>query len=110
LWDYVLFKHEVFIRVTRSFPSLKYLFVNNRRSPIWRFIKPQLIDNDWCSIVEYPHLISLDISFANIDYVEHFLNETKTHLPCVTELQIRYEQMITMTEMQRKAIVLIIVS
>jgi len=66
------------------------LSVNNLRATFCRYVKPQSVDNDWCSIVEYPHLISLDISFVDIFYVEHFLDDTKTHPPRLTELKIRY--------------------
>ena len=48
------------------------------------------VDDHPCSIVEYPHLVSLSIRYGHIDYVEQFLNETKTHLPRLTELNIRY--------------------
>jgi hypothetical protein len=40
------------------------------------------------SIVEYPHLTSLDIRYGLRDYVEQFLNETKTYTPCLTELGV----------------------
>jgi hypothetical protein len=53
LWDQVPFKHELFIRVTRSFPLLKYLSVNNLRPPSCRCVEPQSFDNDWCSVVEF---------------------------------------------------------
>ncbi len=52
------FKHEFFIRIARSFPSLKYLRIFNIESHL---------------IVEYPHLTSLDIRYGHRDYVEQFL-------------------------------------
>ena len=37
-------------------------------------------------------------SIANSYYVEHFLNETKTYLPRLTELKIRYEDLKMVTK------------
>jgi hypothetical protein len=96
--DNVSFKHEFFIRVSRSFPLLKYFTVGNLRPPFWRFYIPQPVDNDWCSIVEYPHLISLEITFVNTHYVEHFLNEIKTYRPNLTELKTLHPELTTVTE------------
>jgi len=50
------------------------------------------------SVVEYPHLTSLDITYVHIDYVEQFLHESKTHLPHLTELHINYDQLQTVTD------------
>ena len=98
--DRVPFKHTFFIRVTRSFPSLKYFSVRNLRRPFWEYVlpTPELIEKDWCSVLQYPHLTSLSIDIVDIHYVEHFLNDTKTHLPRLTELKIKYNQLETVTK------------
>jgi hypothetical protein len=88
--DNVPFEHEFFIRIAQAFSLLKSLSVTNIRSPSWRFEKNQLITNKSYSIVTFPYLISLDISFVDMHYVDQFLNETKTHLPCLTELNVIY--------------------
>ena len=93
LSDRVPFKPEFFIRVARSFPLLKYLSVENIRSPFWSFNNYSLVNDHFCSIAEYPHLISLNIDFVNIAYVDLFLNESKTHLPCLTELTVRFDKL-----------------
>jgi hypothetical protein len=98
LSDRVPFKHEFFIRIAQSFPSLQYLFVQNIRSPLWNFDNHFSINDHPCSIVEYPHLTSLNIEFVNIDYVDQFLNESKTHLSCLTELTIRFDALKNVTE------------
>jgi hypothetical protein len=98
LHDKYPFKHEFFIRLARAFPFLKNLSINTILPPNWRCHEYHLRDKDWCSIVEYPHLISLDIYSANSYYAEHFLNETKTHLPRLTELKIRYEDLEMVTK------------
>ncbi|CAF4408903.1 unnamed protein product, partial [Rotaria sp. Silwood2] len=68
--DTVPFKPEFFIQIARSFPSLKYLFVRNIRSSLWSFREFSPVDDHSCSIVEYSHLILLDIDFVTIDYVD----------------------------------------
>ncbi|CAF2748567.1 unnamed protein product [Rotaria sp. Silwood2] len=98
LWDENAFKYEFFIRLQRGFPFLKSLSIWNIRPPFWGFDLCDLNDKDWCSIIEYPHLISLNIASVNIYYVEHFLNETKTHLPRLTELKIRYNDLEMVTK------------
>ncbi len=87
------FKHEFFVRFSRAFPFLQNFSIPNMIPPVLGSEKYHLGDKDWCSIIKYPHLIPLDIYDLSIYYVEHFLSETKTHLPRVTELKIRYEDL-----------------
>ena len=88
--DKVSFKHEFFLRLTRAFPFLKSLSISNIRGVFWRYHERSLREKDWCSIIEYPHLIYLDLTGANHYYIEDFLNETKTHLPNLRHLKIIY--------------------
>ncbi|CAF2163161.1 unnamed protein product [Rotaria magnacalcarata] len=78
------FKHEFFVRITRSFPLLKYLRMYN--------IKPQVSSDrsQSYSMIEYPHLMSLDVVYSNKCYLEQFLNETKACVPCLTELAVSH--------------------
>jgi hypothetical protein len=92
------FRHEFFLRLARAFPFLKSLSINSIQPPNLRRHECHRYHTDWCSIVEYPHLISLDINDAYIYYVEHFLNETKTHLPRLTELKIGYKDLEIVTK------------
>jgi hypothetical protein len=85
VWDKDPFKHEFFIQLARAFPFLKNLSVSNLQPSFWRFHKYHLLHKDWCSIVEYPYLVSLNMEKANTHYMKHFLNETKTHLLRLTE-------------------------
>jgi hypothetical protein len=93
LWDTDPFKHEFFVRLARAFSFLKKLSIWNIKPPFLRFHEFHLRNTDWCSIVEYPHLMSLDIERVGSHYVEHFLNETKTHLPRLTELKVTYKDL-----------------
>ncbi|CAF3934677.1 unnamed protein product, partial [Rotaria sp. Silwood1] len=92
LWDLKPYKHKFFVQLARAFPILKYLLIWNMEPPFFRRHESHLYDTDWCSIVEFPHLISLEIDYVSTYYVEHFLNETKTHLPRLTELKVNYQQ------------------
>ncbi len=100
LWafDSVPFKHEFFVRLAQCFPLLKTLMITNFELPLSD--PPELEDdnNKSFSIVEYPHLTSLDIKYVHINYVERLLHESKTRLPRLTELQINYDKLQTVTE------------
>jgi len=50
------------------------------------------------SIIEYPHLTILDVEYAHRDYVEQFLNETKTYIPCLTEFQVSVDGLKAVTK------------
>ena len=88
LWEKEAFKHEFFVQLARAFPFLQNLSIFNIKPPFWG--KRECRSKDWSSVVEYPHLISLDINLVHSYYVEQFLNETKTHLPRLTELTVDY--------------------
>jgi hypothetical protein len=77
---------------------LKYLTINNIRPPFWKFQEPPPVDNNPYLIVEYPHLISLDLIDADSYYLDQFLNETKTYLPHLTELKVMYDFLKDVTE------------
>ncbi|CAF1495979.1 unnamed protein product [Adineta steineri] len=84
------FKHEFFIRLARSFPLLKCLHIMNVQSQLsydLNDLNTFLTDNTQSySLIEYPHLTSLDLRYANECYLEQFLNETKAYVPCLMEL------------------------
>ncbi|CAF4240045.1 unnamed protein product [Rotaria sordida] len=83
------FKHEFFIRIARSFPLLKSLRIFNIESPVLCDLMTfESGNSESHSIVEYPHLTSLDVRYGHRDYVEQFLNDTKTYAPCLTELGV----------------------
>ena len=92
--DIVPFKHEFFVRISRSFPFLKKFAVRNseRQSPI---LTHSTADR---SVVEYPYLVSLSLEYAHIDYIEQFLNRTKTSLPQLKKLTVDYDPLLIVTE------------
>lgn len=98
VFDIVPFEHEFFLRIARLFPSLTELDVSN--------LIPQLHSSDVFDsngnqlypIIEYPHLTSLELLGCHTDYIEQFLNNTKTYLPRLTRLQINYDQLRFVTQ------------
>ena len=97
LQDSVPFEHEFFIRIAWSFPFLEQLSISNLKSQS-STSKKFYCDNQLYEIVKYPHLISLDLYCAHDDYVEQFLNSTKTHLSRLTKLTVHYNQLEFVTE------------
>ncbi|CAF1248460.1 unnamed protein product [Adineta steineri] len=87
--DIMPFEHEFFMRIARSFPLLKHLYIWNSKSQKLNGLMTFSSDNCQLQpIIEYPHLTILDVNFAHIDYVEQFLNETKTFVPCLTKFRV----------------------
>jgi hypothetical protein len=89
--DIMPFGHEFFLRIARFFPFLKILSVIN-------FELEPMMDDYWnidnnplYSIVEYPNLISLDLRWSRIPYIEDFLDPKRTHLPRLTKLAVYYD-------------------
>jgi len=93
LWDMNAFKHEIFHRLSGSFPFLKHLSISNINPP-----RSEMNDTHCCSLIQYPYLISLDFDYVDSYYIEQFLNETKTYLPNITELKIDYDDLTRVTK------------
>ncbi|CAF4805014.1 unnamed protein product, partial [Rotaria sp. Silwood1] len=98
--DIVLFNHEFFLRVSRSFPLLHRLSVINpilqSSSDMNSFL---FNDSQSCSIAKYPHLTTLSVAGeANINNIEEFLNETKTSVPCLISLRATYNDLKSVTK------------
>ncbi|CAF1570973.1 unnamed protein product, partial [Adineta steineri] len=96
--DETPFEHEFFIRIARFFPLLKKLSVVNFKPQSQ--MKHHLIchNNELCTTVVYPHLISLCLEYTYIHYTEQFLNQNKTHLPQLTTLSVDYSKLRFVTQ------------
>jgi hypothetical protein len=93
------FEHEFFIRIARSFPLLKHLRIFNIESQVLNGLMTFSSDNcQLHSISEYFHLTRLDVRYAHIDYVDQFLNETKTFIPCLKELVVNVDHLKVVTK------------
>ncbi|CAF2986919.1 unnamed protein product [Rotaria socialis] len=95
--DMVPFEHEFFLRIAQAFPRLQRFYISDLSSQSHNWKKSTDIVEPH-QIVEYPHLTFLDITRVSIKYVEQLLDETKTHLPSLTELHVRYEDLRVVTE------------
>ncbi|CAF3909554.1 unnamed protein product [Adineta steineri] len=91
LFDERPFEHEFFIRLTKAFPLLKKLRVSNEEPQNYKNCQNSNNDNRYSSIIEYPHLTDLSLTFVHEDYVEQFLLDTKACLLNNITLQIGYE-------------------
>ncbi|CAF5152232.1 unnamed protein product [Rotaria magnacalcarata] len=87
------------MRIARSFPLLKHLRIFNVESQALDSLITFSSDNcQLHSIIEYPHLTILDVQYAHRDYVEQFLNETKTFIPCLTEFEVSVDHLKAVTK------------
>ncbi len=83
------FEHEFFRIISQSFPFLRQLSVQNNE---------QQKNKQHSSIfVIFPHLRSLNLTLAHIDYVEQFLLKKTTHLPCLVYLRMKYQSLVIIT-------------
>ncbi|CAF4503268.1 unnamed protein product, partial [Rotaria socialis] len=60
------------------FPLVSQLALLN----MWRQQK-KLTDEQTCSIIKYSHLVQLSLISSHTDYLQQFLFNSKTHLPCL---------------------------
>ncbi|CAF4100424.1 unnamed protein product [Rotaria sordida] len=94
------FEHDFFARISRSFPLLSNLTIANttpqNKNRSQQLFKPE----ETSSIIEYSHLDELIFSpvSTHIDYVEEFLCNLNTRLPCLSKFHVKYEHLVTVTE------------
>ena len=55
-------------------------------------------NNQSYTVVEYPHITTLEIMYMHTDYVEQLLNESKTRLARLMELEIKSDELQPVTE------------
>lgn len=77
------FDHHLFQIISNDFLFLQQLIIQNMES--------QKQKQHSSTLIHFPHLNLLNIVKAHIDYAEQFLIDTKTHLPCLLNLSIKYE-------------------
>ncbi|CAF3361660.1 unnamed protein product [Rotaria socialis] len=97
LYDEHSFEYEVFLRISKSFPFMRELTINNRKAQNKKqFIKSNN-DDQILPIIEYPNLQRLDVSDTHDDYVELFLFDTKIFLPNDLHICTHYQSLKTVT-------------
>jgi hypothetical protein len=77
LFDERPFEHEFFLRIAQSFPLIKELTLTNQKPQCRKFKD----DRQDFSIIKYPHLTYLNLDDTHEDYIEQFLDDTRTSLP-----------------------------
>ncbi|CAF3615150.1 unnamed protein product [Rotaria sp. Silwood1] len=81
------FEHKFFAEVSRSFPLLSRLMVSNVNEQKEKHVEKS-------SIINFSHLVELDCLNVHIDYVEQFLFDSNTRLPCLNKIYISYEHLL----------------
>jgi hypothetical protein len=86
-------EHDFFILISQTFPLLEYLTVLS-------MMNQNKLDEDEqkFSIIEYSHLMTLDLIMSHVDYAKQFLLNTNTRLPRLSTLAITYENLVNVTE------------
>ncbi|CAF4580153.1 unnamed protein product, partial [Rotaria sp. Silwood2] len=92
VYDLIPFEHEFFMQISQAFPLLKCFSIEN-----WQMQYGNYNDYSSYSVIEFTHLILLDIKRTKKNYIEQFLLETKTHLPHLTHLKVNYYDLKTVT-------------
>ena len=91
------FEHIYFKWIARAFPLLKKLTMDNLTPPenIDAF---EIMNNDNNSTISFPQLKIIIFKKAHVIYVQQFLRDTKSHLPCFSILEINYETLVAVTD------------
>ncbi len=97
LYDARPFKHEFFQWISRAFPLLKYLKINNLTSQKNEYHIQSSDDQQIFSKISYLNLIRLKLFHAHIDYANQFLCHTNAYVPRLHTLAIQYDKLVTVT-------------
>ncbi|CAF4935521.1 unnamed protein product [Rotaria sp. Silwood1] len=98
LYDERPFQHEFFLRIAQSFPFVKKISLENIKPQNNKKSKNSEDDNQILPIIEYPHLTTLDLTEAHLDYIELFLLDTTTRLSNNVYLVVVYQALRRVTE------------
>jgi hypothetical protein len=85
------FEHKFFAQISRSFPLLSRLILSNANEQKEKH-------EEKSSIIDFSHLVELTYYTVHIDYVEQFLSESNTRLPCLNKIHISYQSLVSATE------------
>ncbi|CAF3726964.1 unnamed protein product [Adineta steineri] len=96
--DYVPWEYYFIKKVAESFPSLEVLLISNSHP---QKNKSQFNNNNVntenLQMITFIRLLDLRVTLTHIDYIEQLLFNRYTHLPRLCQLEIDYEQLITLT-------------
>ncbi|UJR29402.1 hypothetical protein I4U23_010614 [Adineta vaga] len=88
------FEHKFFAMISTSFPLLRRLKISNNNKQE----EQQQKHEDKSSIIHFSHLVELEYFRVHVDYVEQFLCESSTRLPCLNKICISYQQLAHVTK------------
>jgi len=94
---YHSFEHDFFARISRSFPLVKKLVIMNPTRQTNKRTYQKDDPEQTSSIVEFSHLMILELSAASLDYVEQFFFDFNTRLPCINKLYVEYDLLVNAT-------------
>jgi hypothetical protein len=86
-------EYDFFNLISQAFPSLEDLTVIS-----WMEQKKRSEDEQTSSIIEYSHLMTLNLDRSHVDYAKQFLLDTNIRVPRLTTLVIKYENLVNLTE------------
>ncbi|CAF3439647.1 unnamed protein product [Rotaria socialis] len=92
------FDQAFFARISHAFPLLSHLSLTITAELKEKPSRQLKNVEETRSIVEYPRLSELTFFGAHIDYVEQFLCNLYTHLPCLSKLFVEYQHLNIVTE------------
>jgi hypothetical protein len=92
------FEHEFFARISKALPLLNKLTVCNEVGQKKKLTYQQGEYVQPSSVIEFPHLTILNVGGASLDYVEQFLFDFYTRLPCLNTLYVSYELLMFATQ------------
>ena len=93
--DYISWDNHFFKRINQSFPLMETLIIANSSPQINQFQLNNYLKQ--LPITIFNRLSNLHLSHLHIDYIEQFLFNRYTHLPCLCQLEIDYEELNTLT-------------
>lgn len=91
LFDERPFEHEFFIRIAEAFPFIKMLFLKNMKPQQHKQSQKSMNVNQEQFIIKYPYLTEINLFDVHDDYVEQFLDHTKTCLSKNIQFLTPYE-------------------
>ena len=95
MFGYASFEHQLFANIAEDFPHLKSLVIYH--------LSPQKLKNqhraiDGMPLITFRRLKKLALCAAHADYLEQFLVDRITRLPRLHELQVRFNDLQTLTD------------
>ncbi|CAF3030763.1 unnamed protein product [Rotaria sp. Silwood2] len=91
LYDEHPFEYKFFLRTSQLFPFVEELSLSNSKPQKNKLCRESNKDNQHLSIIKFHHLTNLTLYGAHDDYIEQFLDDTKTSLSNNVHLNVEFE-------------------